>query len=207
VHVFDRKQRILLAIIPPLAALLIRALSLTLRYREIHAPGVRPLDEIQGPYIVAFWHCAILSSAYRFGPRKIAVLISDSFDGELIARTSRYLGYCPVRGSSSRGGAAGLRALVDAYNEGKICAFTVDGPRGPARVAKYGPIRLAELTGATSIGVYHAQPDRFWKLRSWDGFMFPKPFSTVTITWPTPATPDLPHLQQTLEDAVAMTAH
>ena len=203
-HVFDRKQRFLLAIIPPLAALLIRALSLTFRYRDVYPLGVRPLQQLQGPYIVAFWHCAILASACRFGPLHVAVLISDSFDGELIARTSRLLGYRPVRGSSTRGGAAGLRALEDAYNAGNICAFTVDGPRGPARVAKYGAVRLAELTGAPLIGVYHAQPDRFWQLRSWDGFMIPKPFATITITWPTPVAPDLPRLQQALEDAVAM---
>ena len=101
-HLFSRKQRLLLATIPPLAALLIRALGATLRYRDINAPGVPVVIEIPGPVVFAFWHRTLLVCAHRFRNKQIAILISPSFDGELIARTVALLGFYPVRGSSSR---------------------------------------------------------------------------------------------------------
>jgi hypothetical protein len=209
VPVFTRKQRLLLAIIPTLAALFIRALGATLRYRDIN--GLDPSGErvsvgieIPGPTIFAFWHRTLLVSAHRFRNKDIAILISPSFDGELIARTVALLGFHPVRGSSSRGGASGLRSMADAYAEGRICAFTADGPRGPSMIAKPGPIQLAELTGATWIGSFHGQPSRAWELNSWDRFMIPKPFSTVTFAWPAHVAPDLAAVQHALDEAVHM---
>lgn len=208
-HVFTRKQRFLLAIIPPIAALLIRALGATLRYRDINAldaSGQRvPVGiEIPGPAVFAFWHRTLLVCAHRFRNKQIAILISPSFDGELIARTVALLGFYPVRGSSSRGGAPGLRAMAQAYNEGHRCAFTADGPRGPNMVAKPGPVQLAELTGATWIGAYYALPNRRWELNSWDRFIIPKPFSTVTFTWPSHVAPELDSVQRGLDEAVRM---
>ena len=206
---FTRKQRLLLAIVPSLAAALIRALGMTLRYRDINAltPEGRPTPnghEVPGPTIFAFWHCALLASAHRFRNLGIAILISQSFDGELISRTVELLGFIAVRGSSTRGGAAALRAMQHAYEEGHICAFTADGPKGPARIAKPGPVQLAELTEAKWLGAFHAQPSRAWHLRTWDSFIIPKPFATVTFTWPPHTTPNLELLQRSLNQAVAM---
>jgi hypothetical protein len=205
VPAFTRKQRLLLAIIPPLAALLIRAVGATLRYRDITAPGTPVGIEIPGPTIFAFWHRTLLVCAHRFRNKQIAILISPSFDGELIARTVALLGFYPVRGSSSRGGAPGLRAMAQAYAEGHICAFTADGPRGPNMIAKPGPVQLAELTGARWVGAYHALPSRRWEVNSWDRFIIPKPFSTVTFTWPPHVAPNLESLQRALDEAVRMT--
>lgn len=209
---FTRKQRLLLAIIPSIAALLIRALGATLRYRDINAldaSGQRvPVGiDIPGPTIFAFWHRTLLVCAHRFRNKQIAILISPSFDGELIARTVARLGFHPVRGSSSRGGASGLRAMAQAYDEGHRCAFTADGPRGPNMVAKPGPVQLAQLTGAAWIGAYYALPNRRWELNSWDRFMIPKPFSTVTFTWPPHTDVDLPAVQHALDQAVDMARH
>ena len=202
--VFTRKQRFLLAIIPPVAALFIRVLGATLRYRDNTAPNTLVGIEIPGPTIFAFWHQTLLISAHRFRNHGIAILISASFDGELIARTVTLLGFHAVRGSSSRGGAPGLRAMAQAYTEGHICAFTADGPRGPSMIAKPGPVQLAELTAAPWIGTFHANPSRSWRLNSWDRFLIPKPFSTVTFTWPAHIAPDVGALQQTLDEAVRM---
>ena len=206
---FTRKQRLLLAIIPPLAALAIRALGATLRYRDINAlnaSGERvPVGiDIPGPTIFAFWHRTLVVCAHRFRNRQIAILISASFDGELIARTVALLGFHPVRGSSSRGGASGLRAMADAYNEGHRCAFTADGPRGPNMIAKPGPVQLAELTAAPWIGSFHGHPSRSWELNSWDRFLIPKPFSTVTFAWPPHVAPELTAVQAALDRAVHM---
>jgi hypothetical protein len=209
VPAFTRKQRLLLAIIPPVAALLIRALGATLRYRDLNAldaSGQRvPVGiDIPGPTIFAFWHRTLLVCAHRFRNKQIAILISPSFDGELIARTVALLGFHPIRGSSSRGGASGLRAMAQAYAEGHICAFTADGPRGPSMVAKAGPVQLAQLTDAAWIGAYYALPNRLWELNSWDRFIIPKPFSTVTFTWSPHVSPDLASLQHALDEAVRM---
>ncbi|HEV2578687.1 MAG TPA: DUF374 domain-containing protein [Acidobacteriaceae bacterium] len=203
-HAFTRKQRLLLAILPPIAALLIRALGATLRYRDITAPGVPVGIEIPGPSIFAFWHRTLLVCAHRFRNKQIAILISPSFDGELIARTVALLGFHPVRGSSSRGGASGLRAMAQAYAEGHRCAFTADGPRGPNMIAKPGPVQLAQLAEAKWIGAYYALPSRRWELNSWDRFIIPKPFSTVTFTWPAHVSPELAAMQQALDEAVRM---
>jgi lysophospholipid acyltransferase (LPLAT)-like uncharacterized protein len=210
VSAYSRKQRVLLVIVPPLAALAIRLLGATLRYRDINAVDASgqmvPVGiTIPGPVIFAFWHRTLLVCAHRFRNKGIAILISPSFDGELIARTVEYLGFYPARGSSSRSGAAGLRNMAEAYKAGHRTAITADGPRGPNMVAKPGVVQLAELTGATWIGTYYALPDRRWELKSWDRFMIPKPFSTVTFTWPAHVDPsDIANVQKALDEAVAM---
>ena len=186
-------QRLAIAIVPPIAALLIRLLGLTLRYRDRAEPGVTPGYLIPGPTVFAFWHRSLLVCAHRFRGMGITILVSSSFDGELITRTTELLGFQVVRGSSTRGGAAGLRAMQQAYAEGHCCAITADGPRGPVFVAKPGTALLANSAGSLSadgqpagtwVGCFYALPDRAWQLRSWDRFMIPKPFSRVVITWP-----------------------
>jgi len=176
-------QRLALLLVPPLAALLIRLLGLTLRYEDVAEPGVTPGYAIPGPVVFAFWHRSLLACAHRFRNLDIAILISPSFDGELIARTVELLGFKAVRGSSSRGGAAGLRNMQLAYPAGHRCAFTADGPRGPVFVAKPGAAALANSVQAW-VGCFYALPDRAWELKSWDRFMIPRPFSRVVLTWP-----------------------
>jgi hypothetical protein len=186
-------QRLAIALVPPLAAGLIRILGMTLRYEDRTDPGVTPGNQIAGASVFAFWHRSMIACANRFRNRGIAILISPSFDGELIARTLTWLGFCPIRGSSSRGGATGLRNLQRAYAEGRCCAITADGPRGPVYVAKPGTALLANSVGepgaddrpaGTWVGSFYARPDRVWELRSWDRFMIPKPFSRVVVSWP-----------------------
>ena len=183
------RQRLALALIPPIAATLIRLLGATLRYQDITDPGTLPGYQSPGPSIFVFWHRSLLACAHRFRHRRIAILISQSFDGELIARTVERLGFVAIRGSSSRAGASGLRNLQRAYQQGHICAITADGPRGPAFVAKPGAAQLASLVDAPSVGAFYALPLRAWQLRSWDRFLIPKPFSRVLLTWPSHATP------------------
>ncbi len=194
-------------IVPPVAAGLIRLLGCTLRYRDVTAPGVIAGDVLPGPSVYAFWHRSLLACAYRFRNKGIAILISRSFDGELIARTVELLGFRAVRGSSSRGGAAGLRGMERAYREGLRCAITADGPRGPAMVAKPGAAQLAELVGA-SVGAFYALPERAWELRTWDRFLIPKPFSRVVVTFPAIAPAGRVGLeaaiQAALDESVAM---
>ena len=186
-------QRLVLVLVPPIAALLVRLLGLTLRYEDRAEPGVTLGYSIPGPVVFAFWHRSLLVCAHRFRDQGISILISSSFDGELITRTSQLLGFHVVRGSSTRGGAAGLRAMQQAYAEGHRCATTADGPRGPVFVAKPGTALLANSVGKLSVdgkpsgtwvGCFYALPERAWQLRTWDRFLIPKPFSRVVVTWP-----------------------
>jgi len=197
----------MLTIIPPLAALIIRLLGMTLRYQDIIAPGVTPGDRLPGPSVYAFWHRSLLVCAHRFRNLDIAILISRSFDGELIARTVELLGFTAIRGSSTRGGPTGLRNMERAYLHGHICAFTADGPRGPAMIAKPGTAQLATLVGAP-VGTFYVLPQRAWQLRSWDRFLIPKPFSKVLVTWPALVPVEEPPIQtaiqQALDQSVAM---
>src|ERR1700688_4207742 len=124
---------------------------MTLRYVDKTEPGVTPGYKIPGPTVFAFWHRSLLACAYRFRGLDIAILISPSFDGELIARTVERLGFKAIRGSSSRGGAAGLRNMRLASLVGHRCAFTADGPRGPAYVAKPGVAQLANSVGGRPV--------------------------------------------------------
>ena len=175
-------RRILLAIVPSVAALLIRLLASTLRIEvvsELDAHAATP--EERG--IWCFWHQCLLTSACCFHHSfQATILISQSFDGELIARTVHRLGFMTARGSSSRGGAAGLIDLARAIKTQSHVVFPADGPRGPRYELKAGAIKLAQMTG-TPVSVFYTLPQHVWKLRSWDEFMIPKPFSRVVIAW------------------------
>ena len=183
VREFSAKQRVVLAVAPWVASGVIRLLGATLRFEDVCAPGVTVGDRIAGPSVFCFWHRSLLLAAYRFRGLGIAILISRSFDGELIARTVERLGFRAVRGSSTRGGGVGLRGMERAYRAGAICAFTSDGPKGPALVAKAGAVQLAELVGAGWVGAFELTPERCRRLETWDGFVVPRPFSRVRVAW------------------------
>jgi len=200
---FTLRQRLALALVPRLASFVIRCLGMTLRYRDVCSPGPFPGYDTPPPGVFAFWHCCLLASAWRFRNRGVAVLISQSFDGELIARTVERLGFIAVRGSSSRDGSVGLRNLQRAFLDGHFCAITADGPRGPAQVAKPGVTQLAQLVHSEIIA-FHAHPERAWQLRSWDRFLIPKPFSRVTIGWITNAAAEQSAVQSALDHAVEL---
>ncbi len=188
------KQRLALAFLPPVGAMLIRLLGATLKYKEIGEPGTHA-DENPETRVYCMWHRSLLCVAHYFRKRKIAILISPSFDGELIARTIQRVGYATVRGSSSRGGAAALLGMQRALDaeDGTRCnyaALTCDGPRGPIYRAKPGGVKLAQQVGG-GVGIFYAAPMRAWELHSWDRFLIPKPFSTVVVGWqmPVPVSP------------------
>ena len=135
--------------------------------------------------IFAFWHSHQLSIAWYGRRTRSAILISRSRDGEYIARIARAIGYRVVRGSSSRGGAPGLREMIALAAAGRTTAITPDGPRGPRHDVKQGVIAMAQKAGQpiipTALGL-----SRFWELPSWDRFRIPKPFSRGYYCWGEP---------------------
>jgi lysophospholipid acyltransferase (LPLAT)-like uncharacterized protein len=178
---FTFSQRIARVVVPPLTALVLAAIGVTLRFRVIAEEGAEP----PRPYahgIYCYWHRCTLAAAWYFRKYGCTILISRSFDGELITRASALLGYRSVRGSSTRGGAAGLLAFQDVVRRGTPAVFTADGPRGPIYQAKIGSVKLAQITGAP-MGSFYMLPERAWVLKSWDRLLVPKPFSRVVISW------------------------
>ncbi len=184
---FSFSQRLTIAVVPRLLALLLRLLHRTLRYEVVVEPGAEPPNP-PARQVWCFWHRCLISCACYFHSAihpvggYPAVLISRSFDGELIARTIERLGFLTARGSSTRFGSSGLSALAKALKRGHPAVFTADGPIGPVYKAKPGAVKLAQFTGCT-IGTLYAHPEKAWILRSWDRFMIPKPFSRVAISW------------------------
>ncbi|HEY5253146.1 MAG TPA: DUF374 domain-containing protein, partial [Acidobacteriaceae bacterium] len=160
-HKHNWKQRMALAVLPPIGVIVFRLLGMTLRFEDIGAPGTHA-DDHPETRVYCLWHRSLLSIAHHFRKRRIAILISPSFDGELIAAMIHRVGYTPVRGSSSRGGAAGLLGMqrtLEATN-GTRCnyaAFTSDGPRGPVYHAKPGGVKLAQQVGG-GVGIFYAAP-------------------------------------------------
>jgi lysophospholipid acyltransferase (LPLAT)-like uncharacterized protein len=156
------------------------ALGATLRWRT---EGLEHYDAIvqkgRQP-VMAFWHGRILPATVYFRRRGIVVITSENFDGEWIAGIIERFGYGTARGSTSRGGRRALLQLVREMAAGKPAGFTVDGPRGPARVAQPGAVWLAKATG-NPVLPFHLEADRFWTVNSWDRTQIPKPFSTVAL--------------------------
>lgn len=158
----------------------IEALGGTYTWRE---RGRETLDAIardgRQP-IFAFWHGRILAATLYFRDRGIVVITSENFDGEWIARIIRRFGYDTARGSTSRGGARALAQLRREMRAGRPAAFTIDGPRGPARVAQPGAIWLASATGQPIVP-FHIDASSFWTVNSWDRHQVPKPGAEVAI--------------------------
>jgi lysophospholipid acyltransferase (LPLAT)-like uncharacterized protein len=182
------QRRLMLWLVPPLAATLLRLLAATLRYEEIFDEGGER-DRRDGASVWCFWHrCLLPATCYFRGRPRTVLLISASFDGELISRTIERLGYETVRGSSSRAGAQGLRALAREVNDGATAVIPGDGPRGPRYLLKPGITKLAQLT-RLPVHSFYLLPERAWVLRSWDALLVPKPFSRVVMVWGRPVMP------------------
>lgn len=162
------------------AAPVVRALGRTYHWIEDGAEHLDAVDTAGVAPILALWHGRILPATLFFRDRGVVAMTSRNFDGEWIARLMRRFGYAQARGSTSRGGARALVAMRRSLAEGRAVAFTVDGPRGPARVAQPGAVWLAKATG-NPVLPFHLEADSFWTVRSWDRTQVPKPFATVAI--------------------------
>jgi hypothetical protein len=170
----------------------VAALGRTLRWRS---EGLEHLDQVMRAGrqpILVFWHGRILPATYFFRGRGTVVITSENFDGEWIAGIIERFGYGSARGSTSRGAVKALMQLTRDMASGRPAAFTVDGPRGPARVAQPGAVWLAKATG-NPVLPFHIEASRAWTLGSWDRAQVPKPFSTVAIVMGAPleVPPDL----------------
>lgn len=142
--------------------------------------SVRRLESDGEQVVYAFWHQHLLSLVYAYRDRSVVVLVSESKDGEIISQILHRLGSGTARGSSSRGG---LRALHEAIRQGRAgspLAITPDGPRGPRQVLQAGVLLIAQRAGLPIVPLAAAATPEH-RLRSWDRFEIPLPFSRVRI--------------------------
>ena len=160
----------------PVAAALAR--TLTWKVDGVH--HFDALVQSGSPPILALWHGRILPATLFWRDRGIVAMTSENFDGEWVARLMARFGFRAARGSTSRGGSRALIQLRRELADGHVAAFTVDGPRGPARVAQPGAAWLAGATGH-AIVPFHIEADRFTTANSWDRALIPRPFCTVAV--------------------------
>jgi len=181
---FTLFQRLVLAVVPCAVTVMLWIVSRTWRFEVIAEEGVIPTvyGEKSPANIYCFWHQCVFPCTVYFQYSRAVILISRSFDGELITRTLRMWGFDAVRGSSSRGAREGLLGLAHILESGRTAIFTADGPRGPIYQTKMGPIKLAQMTGRP-IGSFYLLPERTWTLPSWDRFLVPKPFTRICVSW------------------------
>ena len=160
----------------------------TLRVRVVEHPA---LADVRGrPWVLAFWHGTQWPLLAWHRRRRTVVLVSLSRDGAMQARALTILGFSVVRGSSSRGGARGLAALVRAMKRWAAdAAFAVDGPRGPCGVAKAGAVVAARAAGGLIVPMAGAIRQGVVLRRTWDRFALAWPFTRVEVVLGQPIDP------------------
>jgi lysophospholipid acyltransferase (LPLAT)-like uncharacterized protein len=176
----SRFRRLQIAAIAAVGYPVISLLGRSLRWRVEGREHLDALTTSGRPYILSLWHGRILPLTLFFRDRGLVVITSANFDGEWIARIISRFGYGTARGSSSRHARAALHQMVRDIRGGRPTAFTLDGPRGPAGVAKPGAAWLASATGAPLLPC-HAEAARYWELHSWDRTQIPRPFTEVAL--------------------------
>ncbi len=166
------------AVLPPLGWFVIWFLYLSNR-KKWHIKGKLP----DTPVVIAFWHAELLLAPFiykKVAPgRHIDVMISEHFDGELIARTMKFFGIGAIRGSSSKGAAKALIQAIRKIKEGGgDVAITPDGPKGPRHELSDGLVAIARKTGAPVV-IFNYVPTNCKQAKSWDRFLIPLPFGTI----------------------------
>ena len=187
-------ERFTLWLGPILASGLIRALRRTIRWTRVNEGVVLELHRVTRPYVHAFYHDQLMMMTYSYlgqtHGRRLVVLSSRHRDGEYVSRTLERFGHQMVRGSTGRGGVAGLKEMIRHLRAGRDVAFATDGPRGPRHRVQMGAIEAARLGRAPLVPVAFAAskkkpcgPGTLFRSRSRSG----RPSSsTVNRSWSRP---------------------
>lgn len=165
------------------SAAVLRLWSRTLRFHW--GPDVQAVIDAPPPAsVVILWHNRLFAAPEffrrQFARRRLATLISASGDGAWLAAFLRRVGMFPIRGSSYKRGPQAVREMLTAHREGYDIAVTPDGSRGPMYDLKSGAVGVALKTGAPLI-LLSLNFSRAWRLKSWDRFYLPLPFSRIEV--------------------------
>ena len=166
--------------------LLVKIIASTYRVKILDLQNESNILERDNSIIYASWHQRFFPGITLFAKRKpIAIIISQSRDGDFISRMVGLLGWYSVRGSSSRGGSQALRRVNELAACGYKIGHLVDGPRGPFGVIKPGLLRIAQIAGKPVLPTIISAQKK-WVFNSWDKFIVPKPFSRIIIRFAQP---------------------
>ncbi|NVM22746.1 MAG: lysophospholipid acyltransferase family protein [Desulfobacterales bacterium] len=182
---------------PARGAKILWLLSRLVRTKTIGIDQIKSLPKV----IFAHWHGDEIALLPRLGNLGITILVSHSKDGEIMAKAAWSLGYRITRGSSSRGAAGGLLALVKAVRDGHNAGLAVDGPRGPRGKCKPGVVRLAQKTGVPLFPIGVAASRKFVFKKTWNQAYLPLPFARQVFFF------DKPMYFQNTTDADSMGRH
>ncbi len=167
------------------ASTAISVLIKTLRIKIINGETISKFANEKKNFVSAFWHGSMLIGWYMHKNENVAALVSQSKDGEVLAKILEKWNYKVVRGSSSLGGNEALSVMVDLIRGNNSLAITPDGPRGPIYKMKAGAVVTAKKTNVplflAGIGIKKKSV-----LKSWDHFEVPKPFSKVVVLYSDP---------------------
>ncbi len=190
---------------------LARIYSMTFRLKVVNEAEWLDYLEKGGRVLVCCWHQQFFIGVrlfLRYRKYPTSVMISKSTDGDIASRVAEAAKVFPVRGSSSKNGGPALKEMINRLSSGRLAAHLLDGPRGPAGIAKAGAIAIAEGADAAIVPGF-VEADRAWYMKSWDKYMIPKPFACVTVTFcPLMKIPSLPDdndfekCRQVLEDTL-----
>ena len=168
-----------LTVVPFLGAVIIKLLYTTSK-KVWHLPQNMPEE----PVVFVFWHGDLLMQPYiYFKLRKkpnAKVIISDHFDGQIIAKVMTFFSLGTIHGSSTRNGAKVLIAALRQLRDGVDIAITPDGPKGPRHEVQDGVVAIAQKSKA-KVMIFSVVPERYWQLKSWDKFSIAKPFTTINM--------------------------
>ena len=173
-----------------LGARYIRFVYASSRWQIIRGDIPKKFYDLNQPFILSFWHGRLLMMPYCWDDTQpIHTLTSSHSDGQFLARTVAHFGIKTIVGSTTRGGTAALRGILNVLKEGECIGITPDGPRGPRMRASDGIINIARLAGVPIIPASYGISRRR-VLGSWDRFILAKPFSKGVIVWGEPITVD-----------------
>jgi lysophospholipid acyltransferase (LPLAT)-like uncharacterized protein len=137
------------------------------------------------PAVYAYFH-GHMHVLLGLTPReRLTLIVSNSRDGEMIARAAEDMGYQVARGSRTEGGVKGAFKLLGAAGSERSILFPVDGPRGPKEVVKPEVIRIAQLAGLPIIPVV-ARARTMDKMKSWDNYNCPYMHSMMVYIYGAP---------------------
>jgi len=178
-------DRLLLTFVPLIASLVMRLLNFSIRKEIIGVDRLCRAWERGEHVIIPFWHDQLFLLVFGYPGKHAKLLISSSKDGELLARTMKYFDQDTVRGSSSRGGRAAFKKMLDLCQEKVDIVLTPDGPRGPRHELKDGVVQLARMSGRPVMPLAFVC-SRGHRFKSWDRFLFPYPFSQSVYSFGDP---------------------
>lgn len=207
-NVHPWKQSLIFWLVGKLGGLIARLLMCTVRFEGARPRHRPPLPRGHRNGVYAMWHHSQAYCVYSHRDQGIRILISQHRDGEYIARIAEEMGFRPVRGSSTRGGARAMIEMRQRARDGDDIAITTDGPKGPRHVVQRGAVFLAQATGLPLIPAIIGA-SAFWEAPSWDRFRVPKPFSRAKLQFGEPivvpqglSIKELEPYRQQLQDAM-----